>query len=179
MPKAVQPTRLQRVADLGRSAQSHSSAPLPSMKPFPSKAVAATFDSYPANVRKKLLQLREWIFEVAAETQGVGTIEETLKWGEPAYLTPESRSGSTIRIACKKSQPNNYAMYFICTTTLVETFRSRFLHDFMYEGNRAIIFDAEDSVPEDSVRFCIAAALTYRQRGTRGKSSRQRDTNSA
>lgn len=127
-------------------------------------AVAATFDGYPSNLRAKLLSLRELIFEVAAETPGVGAIEETLKWGEPAYLTTDTKSGSTVRIAWKKSQPDQYSMYFICTTNLVETFRSMFPSDFQYEGNRAINFRAEEAVPEDALRFCIAAALTHRLR---------------
>ncbi len=134
-----------------------------------SPAVAATFDTYPIDHRVKLLRLRELIFEVAAETPGVGTLEETLKWGEPAYLTTGTRSGSTIRIAWKKSQPDRYAMYFICTTNLVETFQSMFANDFQYEGNRAINFRPEDSIPEDALRFCIAAALTHRLRSVNAK----------
>ena len=107
------------------------------------------------------------IFEVAAATPGVGSIEETLKWGKPAYLTTESRSGSTIRIAWKKSQPDQYAMFFICTTHLVAIFRSLFPNDFRFEGNRAICFQVKDAVPLDAVRFCIKAALTYRQQAAK------------
>ncbi|MBL0085189.1 MAG: DUF1801 domain-containing protein [Ideonella sp.] len=141
------------------------------MSKYPlSPTVIATFNGYPKDIRAKLLRLREMIFEVAAETPGVGALEETLKWGEPAYLTPETRSGSTIRIAWKKSQPEQYSMYFICTTNLVETFRSLFPSDFQFEGNRAINFKAEAEIREDSVRFCIAAALTHRLHSMRGKS---------
>ncbi len=66
------------------------------------------------------------IFDVAASTEGVGAIEETLKWGEPAYLTTASKSGSTIRMDWKGKKPNQFAMYFNCKTTLVETFRTMF-----------------------------------------------------
>jgi hypothetical protein len=55
-------------------------------------------------------------------------------------------------------------MYFICTTNLVETFRTMFPSDFQYEGNRAINFKADEEVPEGALRFCIAAALTHRLR---------------
>ena len=134
-----------------------------------SPTVAATFEGYPNDVRAKLLRLRELIFEVAAEIPEVGAIEETLKWGEPAYLTTDTKSGSTIRIAWKKAQPKQYSMYFICTTTLIETFRSLFPSDFQYEGNRAINFRVEEAIPEDSVRFCIAAALTHRLRSIKSK----------
>ena len=44
------------------------------------------------------MKLRQLIFDVAAKTKDVGQLEETLKWGEPAYLTSESKSGSLIRI---------------------------------------------------------------------------------
>ena len=146
------------------------------MKKHPmSPAVAATFDGYPSNPRQSLLKLRKLIFEVAAETPGVGTLEETLKWGEPAYLTTDTKSGSTVRIAWKKSKPDQYSMYFICTTNLVETFRSMFPRDFQFEGNRAINFSVNDAVPEDALRFCIAAALTHRLRSVEAR-ARPRST---
>lgn len=138
------------------------------MTPFRSPPVAATFAGYPAGARKKLMRLRELIFAVAKATPNVGEIEETLKWGEPAYVTAISKTGSTIRIAWKKSMPKQYAMYFICTTNLVATFRTLFPQDFQYEGNRAIVFDQDHTVPLDALRFCIAAALTYHQKRRRG-----------
>ena len=66
--------------------------------------VAAVFNSYPPKIKSKLMFLRQLIFDTAASIEGIGEIEETLKWGEPGYLTPESKSGSTIRIAWKESQ---------------------------------------------------------------------------
>ncbi|MDB5799854.1 MAG: hypothetical protein JWL63_793 [Rhodocyclales bacterium] len=131
------------------------------MKPFGNAAVARTFESYPPGVREKLLALRKLIFETAASTPGVGTLEETLKWGEPAYLTSETKSGSTVRVGWKHSNPSQYCMYFHCQTNLVETFRTLFPNDFTFEGNRAIVFRESDVVPTDSLSFCIAAALTY------------------
>jgi hypothetical protein len=65
--------------------------------------VAAVFNSYPQNIRTKLMFLRQLILETAASTEGVGELEETLKWGEPSYLTSKTKSGSTIRIDRKKS----------------------------------------------------------------------------
>lgn len=134
------------------------------LKPFKNVAVKKVFAAYPASIRRKLLALRERIFRTAAAADGVGEIEETLKWGEPAYITSQTKSGSTIRIAWNKSNPNRYAMYFNCQTTLVETFRTLFPSDFKFEGNRAIIFEESDVIPTDALAFCIAAALTYHRR---------------
>ena len=62
--------------------------------PAPDQAAAAVFASYPPALRKKLTALRTLIFDVAKKTEGVGALEETLRWNEPAYLTP-SKAGST------------------------------------------------------------------------------------
>ncbi|QTN21481.1 DUF1801 domain-containing protein [Rhizobacter sp. AJA081-3] len=135
------------------------------MKPITNLAVAKAFDTYPPAMRRKLLALRELILQTAASTQGVGEIDEALKWGEPAYLTAESGSGSTVRIDWKASKPNQYAMYFNCQTTLVETFKTLFPNEFTYEGNRAIVFQESAPIPKDALAFCVAAALTYHRTG--------------
>ena len=127
-------------------------------------AVAQAFDAYPPTMRRKLLRLRSLILETAAVTDGVGAVEETLKWGEPAYLTSQTKSGSTIRLGWKKSKPSQYAIYFNCSTNLVETFRTLFPVKLHFEGNRAIVFDEDAKLPARELSFCIAAALTYHQR---------------
>jgi hypothetical protein len=136
------------------------------MHPFTNPDVARVFDTYPPGMRGKLLILRKLILDTAAITDGVGELEETLKWGEPAYLTP-SKSGSTIRINWKRSSPSQYALCFICHTNLVETFRMLFPNDFTFEGNRAMLFHQADALPRDSLAFCIAAALTYHLKKSR------------
>jgi Domain of unknown function (DU1801) len=130
------------------------------MKPFASAEVAAKFNSYPPHLRPKLLALREFIFQTAAIAEGAGEIEESLKWGEPAYVT-RNKSGSTVRIDWKKKEPSHYAMYFNCQTNLIETFRALFPDDFKFEGNRALVFALEDKVPKDSLAMCVVASLTY------------------
>ena len=131
------------------------------MKPISNAEVAAVFESYPPKFRRKLLALRDLIFETARITEGVGEVEETLKWGEPAYVTAKSKSGSTIRIAWKKSSPDQYGIYFHCQTNLVGTFRDLFPDQFQFAGNRSIVFGEKDRVPKKELAVCIAAALTY------------------
>ena len=111
-----------------------------------------------------MLALRELIFSTAAATSGAGELEETLKWGEPAYLTHQTGAGSTVRIDWKKASPERCAMYFNCQTDLVDTFRRLFPNDFEFEGRRAIVFDTGTPLPTDALAFCIAAALTYHRR---------------
>ena len=130
-------------------------------KPPPVSAVDAVFNAYPMPVKARLRALRRLIFQTAKTTKGVGVLQETLKWGQPSYLTPETKSGSTIRIDRVKSAANQYAIYFHCQTDLVATFRELYPTEFCYAGNRCIIFDAADEIPDVALRHCVALALTY------------------
>ena len=126
----------------------------------PASADEAVFDSNPKPVRTKLLALRQLIFDTAKTTKGVGALEETLKWGQPSYLTAETKSGSTVRIDQVKPEGGQYAVYFHCQTNLVETFRELY-PELRYGGNRAILLDAGRMLPEAALRHCVALALTY------------------
>ena len=127
--------------------------------PFEDPAVKAVFAGYPEPERNQLLAIRDRIFETAEQTAGVGPLFETLKWGQPAYLTPQTRSGSTIRLGLPKS--GGYAIYVHCQTTILSDFQQVFPDAFSYEGNRAIQFDAEDPLQLSKLDLLISRALTY------------------
>ena len=132
--------------------------------PFRDPNVKAVFDSYPAKMRAALLTLRETILSTAAETDGVGKLTETLKWGEPAYLPVKPGIGTTIRINALKGSTERYAMFVNCQTTLVANFRELYGDVFEFEGTRALILNAGKKLPDKALRHCIALALTYHAR---------------
>ncbi len=138
---------------------------------FGNPAGAAVFAAYPKRTQAKLLALRKLILETAEKTPGVGTLDETLKWGQPSYLTAETRSGSTIRIDRVKPETGvteeRYALYVHCQTTLVSTFRQLYRDELSFGGNRGILLDADQPLPKAALRHCIALALTYHQSGAK------------
>ncbi len=123
-----------------------------------SRKVDEIFAAYPNVIRKKMQTLRELVIETARETSGIDVLEETLKWGEPSFVT---RKGSTLRMDWKEKFPDQYAMYFQCTSRLVDTFRMVFGNRFRYEGNRAVVFRLNEKLPITELKECIRAALTY------------------
>ncbi len=123
--------------------------------------VKQRFNSYPDHIRPKMESLRNLIYEVAEATDGVGELEETLKWGEPAYLTSETKSGTTIRIDWKPKNPDQLAMYVHCNTSLIGTYRTMFGDDLTFEGNRAIVFPVDKPIPRKQLMICIQMALRY------------------
>jgi hypothetical protein len=126
--------------------------------------VAAAFSAFPAGVHARLLEVRDLIFETGAAIEGVGPLTETLKWGEPAYLTQATGSGSTIRLGWFRSSERQCAVLFNCRTTLVDDFRSQFPDVFVYEKNRAILFDAREPLPKAPLSTCLGMTLTYHRR---------------
>ena len=131
---------------------------------FQSPEVAAVFAAYPAATRERLLWLRRLIFRTAEATEGVGALTETLKWGQPSYLTTKPKSGTTLRIDADRKVPGRCALYVHCQTQLIATFQEIYPQALTYEGNRAILFDQDTPPPEEVLRHCIALALTYHAR---------------
>lgn len=130
-------------------------------EPFKNSDVEAVFVTYPKDVRARLIEVRQLIFETAAATAGVGALEETLRWGEPSYLTTASKSGSMVRMHWKPADADHYRILFHCQTNLVATFRTLYPTEFLYEGNRSILLKRREPAPIDALRHCVTLALTY------------------
>lgn len=124
-------------------------------------AVAAVLDTYPAPLRERLMRLRSLIEETAATTDGVGPLEETLKWGEVSYLTSASGSGTTVRIGRDKrsGQP---AIFVNCQTDLLGRYRALYPDGFGYDGDRGVVLG--EAPDEAALKHMIALALTYHAR---------------
>lgn len=114
--------------------------------------------------------MRDLIFATAAKHDNVGRLTETLKWGEPAYLTDETGSGSTIRLGRLKDS-EQAAILFNCKTTLVDTFRERFPDQFEYRQTRALLLPVAGKLAKLELSVCLSLALTYHL-DRRGKKAR-------
>ena len=131
------------------------------MKPtsIPTK-VATAFKTFPPKERALLMELRELILQTAESDEQIGNVEETLKWGQPSYLTP---NGSTVRLGISGKHPGHVAVFFTCSTRLVATFQMVYPGAFEYEGNRALLLPLEGPIPTGPVAACITAALNYQK----------------
>lgn len=106
--------------------------------------------------QSKLLQdARAMILEEAAAL-GLAPLNETKKWGQPAFLTPGGQ-GTTIRLGLHQQRP---ALFVHCQTSIVAEAR-RVFGDAAFEGNRACLLDEAEEV---AVRSIIRHALTYHSR---------------
>lgn len=120
--------------------------------------VVDLINSYPKKARNRLLDLRKLIFKTARKIESQYPLQETLKWGEPSYLT---KNGSTLRMDWKESTTDQYALYFNCKSKIVDTIKEIYGELFEYQGNRAVILPLNKKLPVSVVRHCIQFALTY------------------
>jgi len=127
--------------------------------PPPPDAVRQVLETAPPEARDGLWALRALILETATELPEVGRIEETLKWGQAAYLTPETKSGSTLRIGCPKS--GGFALYAHCQTSIISGFAAAFPGQDRIEGNRAIHFADVSEIDPQRHGQLVAHGLRY------------------
>ncbi len=121
----------------------------------------SVFDDLPKAMAARLAALRALILETADDNPAIGPLEETLKWGEPAFLTSSTKSGTTVRINRHKKMDDRYAFYVHCQTDLVERYKQLYGDILKFDGARAVVFDVDQGIPIDAVKHCLAMALTY------------------
>lgn len=125
--------------------------------------VAAVIADYPADVRARIEQLRALVWDVATSDDSIGELHETLKWGQPSFLTVSPRTGTTVRID-RIGPDDDVAVFTHCQTTLVEESRSQHGDALRYDGTRAVIVPATGEIPVEALREHIRAALLYHRR---------------
>ena len=128
-------------------------------RPFASPEVAAAFDGFAPSPRAGLLALRRMILEEAAALSQIGPVEECLRWGQPAYLTPRTKAATTLRLGTART--GEFTLFVHCRTRLIPDFTAQFPGRDRVEGTRAVIFDHASQI--DSLRhgWLIRLALTY------------------
>ncbi len=106
---------------------------------FTSTAARNTFAAFPQPARNTLMDVRAMIFDIAATLppdQNNGRIEESIKWGQPSYDTPDTKFATPIRLGLSKA--GNPAIFTHCQSTVMVDFRALAPPELKFEGNRAV-----------------------------------------
>jgi hypothetical protein len=122
------------------------------------------FENQSLEMKTALMSLRDLVLNTARSTDGIGPIEEALRWGQLSFITAQTRSGSTIRIDALRSDPKKYAVYVHCQSGLINEFRNRYPNEMTYVDQRSIVFTLGQPLPVAELRHCISLALTYHLR---------------
>lgn len=119
----------------------------------------AAYDAFPQSQRAMALGLRDLILAVATETPEAGKVVEALKWGQPSFLTPETKSGTTLRIGMTKA--GEVGLFAHCATTVISDYAATFPDADRIDGNRGVLFASQAEIVPDRLRLLIRHGLTY------------------
>ncbi len=128
---------------------------------FPNPGIKAAFSEFDGAEREHLLAIRDLIYELAEQDEDVGTIVESLKWGQPSYDT-KPRTGTPIRLGKVKSAPHHVALFTHCQSNVMADARLHYEDHFSFEGNRALLIPTSKALPIEAVTHVIRIALRYR-----------------
>ncbi|EMY62785.1 hypothetical protein [Leptospira terpstrae] len=128
---------------------------------IPSESLSEYYSNLTPIMLDKVMEIRGWIYELAQSDERIGEIEECLKWGQPSFLTPKTKSGSTIRIG--KVDDLEFALYFNCKTTIAEEIAHEY-PEWNCDGKRALYFKVNQKLSKTKLIACLQKALLYHKR---------------
>lgn len=132
----------------------------------PPPDVALVLDACPPGARAHLADLRTLILDTGAGLPETGQITETLKWGQPAFLTDQTKSGTTIRLGWDEAG-TRLSLFVHCQTSLVGEWRAHYSDQLTFVGTREISIPTDSPLPRAPLKHCVAMALTYHSRKTK------------
>ncbi len=109
---------------------------------------------------KRMQELHALILRLADEIDGVGEIEQSIKWGQASYAALRPKSGTPLRIDSDEDA-GIYSLFVPCSTSLISDFRENHSGMFDYYGQREIRLKLDEPLPETELTLFISAALTY------------------
>ncbi|MGL5009050.1 MAG: DUF1801 domain-containing protein [Paracoccaceae bacterium] len=127
--------------------------------------VRAVFVGCSGPVRDGLLRLRGLIFAAAADHPEVGAVVESLRWGQPAYLTPETGAACSLRIGALRE--DGFGLFVHCQTDLIANFLAGPGAGHRHDGTRGVLFRDVTDIRDGPISMLIAGALTYHLRKRR------------
>ncbi|MEH6522153.1 DUF1801 domain-containing protein [Sulfitobacter sp.] len=122
-----------------------------------------TTATWPDPAREQFNTMRELILNAAQEAD-VGPMEESLKWGQPAWRPKRPRQGSTLRLSWQDNAPQALALYVDCKTTLSATMRDIYPLEFEYETNRALRLSIGAPLPKQAIDHLARLTFTYHRK---------------
>lgn len=127
--------------------------------------ILAAMHMWPDVAQQRLLTMRTLFIEVA-ETADIGPLDESLKWGQPAWRPKRPRTGSTLRLNWTSQAPDKLAAFVDCKTDLAAQMLTRFPESCGNDGRRCLTFPVEGALKTDAVWTLAWLTFTY-HRGKR------------
>ena len=101
------------------------------------------------------------IFERVSGDSGIGPLDESLKWGQPAWRPKKPRTGSTVRLAWNAEEPTRLAVFVDCKTDLAARVGDLYPEFIENDRRRRMAIDLSAPFPEQAMSHMAAMTFTY------------------
>ena len=122
--------------------------------------LAHKFQSWPANAAQYASEIRA-LFIQTAQNFDVRDLEESLKWGEPAWRP--KKGGTTLRASWSPKTPTELGLFVDCKSDLCARMQSDFPNDFRFVAPRAMYLPLAQPVPTPAVTHLARIAFRYKR----------------
>ncbi|MEM8654492.1 MAG: DUF1801 domain-containing protein [Pseudomonadota bacterium] len=116
--------------------------------------------AWPEAAQTHFVSMRAIVHEVADDAD-IGPLDESLKWGQPAWRPRRPRIGSTLRVDWSPDTPDRFMAFVDCKTDLAAQMDARFPGRFHNDGRRALGFDLGTPLNKDAIWTLAHLTLTY------------------
>ncbi|MEO1399191.1 MAG: DUF1801 domain-containing protein [Pseudomonadota bacterium] len=129
-------------------------------------AVETAFATMPSEAGAVLRRVREQIMAQSSANSTIGKVTETLKWGQPSYLTEQTKSGSTLRLGVTK-ESKKPAIFVHCQSSLAEEIRELYGDTLSLPDKRHVVLPSRIEEHADALDHIVSLILTYHARKNR------------
>ena len=129
------------------------------MTPLP-PSLTNVFESWSPSAQKTAQLCRD-LFVDAAVRLDTGPLEESLKWGQPAWRPRRPRTGSTLRMGWDAAAPDELALFVDCKTDLAARMREVYPALTSNDGRRRIGVSLSTPLPEQAIAHLAEMTFSY------------------
>ena len=101
------------------------------------------------------------LFLQTAQDIDAYNLEESLKWGEPAWRP--KKGGTTLRVAWSTKSPDELGLFVDCKSDLCARMQWDFPSTFRFVAPRAMYLQLDRNVPETAVTQLAQMAFRYKR----------------
>ena len=101
------------------------------------------------------------IFHETAERAEIGPLDESLKWGQPAWRPRAPRTGSTLRMGWMAGRPRQLLFFVDCKTDLAARMSDIYPDLGENDGRRQIALPLDASLPEQPIAHLAQMTFCY------------------
>lgn len=116
--------------------------------------------TWPTRAQEAFSTLRALCHATADELE-IGPLEESLKWGQPAWRPTKPNTGSTLRVMWHENTPDLLSLYVGCKTDLAARMRDIYPDLPQNDGRRHIAIRLSDPLPLDAMSHLASMTFAY------------------